>query len=461
VVAMKYLLLGLLFILHLNYLSFAQSSFGNTIDFDGAGDYASTVNEPVFPTGNGTIEIWLKIRSITEASNFQIGDMFFAKNEEQWNEGDFYMFFESASGKLKARIQSPPSQPPIETDVQSNSSFWNHNEIWFHMAFTWGNQGMRLYVNTELQSNQSSVIHSALNNAYNFYVGAHGYMLHNGSYIVAEFFDGQIDEVRIWNYQRTSEQLFALWDAPLDSGYYSSIDSGLVGYWTFDELEDLGINNDGVDDVRDFSILHNHLDLSGDAHLVPSNVVIPVELTSFTALTSKGKVTLSWATATETNNHMFEIERSIEDGQFVTIGYVEGHGTTTEIQNYQFIDEISDIQATSLSYRLKQIDYDGSYEYSEVVEVTNIAPTDFVIQQNYPNPFNPVTTISYSLPIKAQVELFIYNTLGESIKRLVNEEKEAGRYSVEFNATALPSGIYFYRLQAGSFVETKKMVLMK
>jgi len=158
---------------------------------------------------------------------------------------------------------------------------------------------------------------------------------------------------------------------------------------------------------------------------------------------------------------MFEIERSIEDGQFVTIGYVEGHGTTTEIQNYQFIDEISDIQATSLSYRLKQIDYDGSYEYSEVVEVTNIAPTDFVIQQNYPNPFNPVTTISYSLPIKAQVELFIYNTLGESIKRLVNEEKEAGRYSVEFNATALPSGIYFYRLQAGSFVETKKMVLMK
>jgi len=332
---MKYLLLGLLFILHLNYLSFAQSSFGNTIDFDGAGDYASTVNEPVFPTGNGTIEIWLKIRSITEASNFQIGDMFFAKNEEQWNEGDFYMFFESASGKLKARIQSPPSQPPIETDVQSNSSFWNHNEIWFHMAFTWGNQGMRLYVNTELQSNQSSVIHSALNNAYNFYVGAHGYMLHNGSYIVAEFFDGQIDEVRIWNYQRTSEQLFALWDAPLDSGYYSSIDSGLVGYWTFDELEDLGINNDGVDDVRDFSILHNHLDLSGDAHLVPSNVVIPVELTSFTALTSKGKVTLSWATATETNNHMFEIERSIEDGQFVTIGYVERHGTTTEIQNYR------------------------------------------------------------------------------------------------------------------------------
>ena len=93
--------------------------------------------------------------------------------------------------------------------------------------------------------------------------------------------------------------------------------------------------------------------------------------------------------------------------------------------------------------------------------VDNPAPADYALQQNYPNPFNPATTISYSLPLKSQVELVIYNTLGESVMQLVNEEKEAGRYSVEFNATSLPSGIYFYRLQAGSFVETKKMVLMK
>ena len=143
------------------------------------------------------------------------------------------------------------------------------------------------------------------------------------------------------------------------------------------------------------------------------------------------------------------------------IGFVNGHGTTTEIQNYQYIDNISDLQANSLAYRLKQMDYDGSYEYSDVVEVTNLAPTDYALQQNYPNPFNPVTTITYSLPIKSQVELVIYNALGETVTQIVNEEKEAGRYKVKFSATTLPSGIYFYRIQAGSFVETKKMILMK
>ncbi|MGB5847236.1 MAG: fibronectin type III domain-containing protein, partial [Ignavibacteriaceae bacterium] len=192
-----------------------------------------------------------------------------------------------------------------------------------------------------------------------------------------------------------------------------------------------------------------------------AEMIIPVELVSFTANVFENSVTLSWTTATEVNNLGFEIERRIEDGQFSTIGYVEGHGTTTEKQNYQFIDNISDIQSTSLSYRLKQIDFDGSYEYSDVVEVTNLAPTDFALHQNYPNPFNPVTTIIYSLPVKSQVELIIYNTLGEIIEQLVNEEKEPGRYEVKLNASNLPSGIYFYRLRSGSFVETKKIILMK
>jgi hypothetical protein len=98
---------------------------------------------------------------------------------------------------------------------------------------------------------------------------------------------------------------------------------------------------------------------------------------------------------------------------------------------------------------------------SSAVDRQNIVVEKFALHQNYPNPFNPVTTISYSLPIKAQVELVIYNTLGESVMQLVNEEKEAGKYSVKFDETNLPSGIYFYKLQAGSFIETKKMVLMK
>jgi hypothetical protein len=188
---------------------------------------------------------------------------------------------------------------------------------------------------------------------------------------------------------------------------------------------------------------------------------IPVELTSFTASTSKGRVTLNWSTATETNNSGFEIQRKLENTVWERIGFVEGHGTTTEIQNYKFIDDISDIKATSLSYRLKKIDYDGSYEYSEEVEVTNSAPTDYALHQNFPNPYNPVTAITYSLSVKSYVELVVYNTLGENITQLVNEEKEAGNYEVSFSATNLPSGIYFYRLQAGDFTETKKMVLLR
>jgi hypothetical protein len=199
------------------------------------------------------------------------------------------------------------------------------------------------------------------------------------------------------------------------------------------------------------------------------DMIVPVELTYFTASTSKGKVFLNWTTATEINNLGFEIERKTDNSDWIIRGFKNGAGTTTEPQNYSFIDDIADIKTNSISYRLKQIDFDGSYEYSEEVLVDNPAPVDFALHQNYPNPFNPVTTISYSIPIKSQVELVIYNTLGERIKKLVNEEKEAGRHSVDFDATVLPGGVYFYRLQAGSpstssgqsFVETKKMVLLK
>ncbi len=126
-----------------------------------------------------------------------------------------------------------------------------------------------------------------------------------------------------------------------------------------------------------------------------------------------------------------------------------------------YIDDINNIQASSLIYRLKQIDFLGSYEYSDEVLVDNPAPSNYALQQNYPNPFNPVTTIKYSLPLKSQVELVVYNTLGEKVKQLVNGEKEAGSHSVELNATGLPSGVYFYRLQANNFTQIRKMILLK
>jgi hypothetical protein len=186
--------------------------------------------------------------------------------------------------------------------------------------------------------------------------------------MLTHFWNGNIDEVRVWNIARTKFQIQSTMNDTLTSDYYSTADSGLVAYWRCDVLEDLGINGDGQDDIRDVSIFQNHGDLSGDA-------------------------VLEIVTSVESNN-------------------------------------------------------------SEI-------PSSFELEQNYPNPFNPSTTISYSAPELSFGTLKVYDVLGNEIATLVNEEIPVGSYDVGFNAINLPSGVYFYKIQAGDFVETKKMILMK
>jgi C1A family cysteine protease len=192
---------------------------------------------------------------------------------------------------------------------------------------------------------------------------------------------------------------------------------------------------------------------------------VPVELTSFIAVNQGSSIRLEWTTSTETNNHRFEILRRIitrnQKSEWSLTGYLEGAGTTTDLKNYYFTDDISGINAEALEYRLKQFDFDGSYTYSNTITVENIAPDGFSLAQNYPNPFNPVTNIKYSVPENAMVVLKVYTPLGDEIVTLVNELKSAGTYEITWNAEMLPSGIYFYKLQSGSFVKMKKMILMK
>jgi photosystem II stability/assembly factor-like uncharacterized protein len=187
--------------------------------------------------------------------------------------------------------------------------------------------------------------------------------------------------------------------------------------------------------------------------------IIPVELTSFTAIAQSNFVELKWSTATETNNSGFEIERSEDDVSFNKIGFVQGFGTTTEPKSYCYADQ--SVKNGTFYYRLKQVDYDGSYEYSDVVEVNLNVPIEYGLQQNYPNPFNPSTSIKYSIPVEIEVRLEILNVLGEQVELLINETKTAGTYDALWNASNMSSGVYFYRLQAGSFVETKKMILLR
>lgn len=188
------------------------------------------------------------------------------------------------------------------------------------------------------------------------------------------------------------------------------------------------------------------------------DVVVPVELVSFTAVNDKNDVLLSWITATETNNRGFEIQRKT-NGQYESISFIDGKGTTTEIQNYIFRDE--NLQPGSYIYRLKQVDYDGSYSFSNEVQIEIDQPSVFYLGQNYPNPFNPSTTINYSIPVDGFVTLKIYNLLGMEVATLVNNHNQAGNYNIVFDGSDLSSGVYYYTLQAGDFTATKKLMLMK
>ncbi|HQF43480.1 MAG TPA: YCF48-related protein, partial [Ignavibacteriaceae bacterium] len=201
---------------------------------------------------------------------------------------------------------------------------------------------------------------------------------------------------------------------------------------------------------------HNKFGISiGDSADVTT--IIPVELTSFSAIVSENEVTLNWTTATELNNQGFEIERKFDSWE--KIGYVPGFGTTTESKSYSFTD--SKLNEGNYKYRLKQIDYDGAYKYSKELNVEVSMPLEFSLEQNYPNPFNPSTTIKYSIAEDGYIKLSVYNLLGEEVTNLVNGQQKAGRYEIDFNAGTLASGVYIYRLETSNFISSKKLMLMK
>ena len=188
--------------------------------------------------------------------------------------------------------------------------------------------------------------------------------------------------------------------------------------------------------------------------------VVPVELTSFTGnVNNLGQVVLNWQTATELNNQGFEIERRTESSEFRTIAFVEGAGTVTETRNYSYIDKTAD-QGINY-YRLKQVDFNGTYAYSDIVEVDAAGPLSFNLDQNYPNPFNPTTNIKFSVPESGNVKLSVYNLVGEEVAVLVNGFSQAGTFEVTFDASNLSTGVYLYKLQSANSVQTKKMMLLK
>jgi photosystem II stability/assembly factor-like uncharacterized protein len=188
---------------------------------------------------------------------------------------------------------------------------------------------------------------------------------------------------------------------------------------------------------------------------------VPVELVSFSAEVVSGKVGLSWITATEINNYGFEVERrNAETEVWSNVGFVNGNGSSTEMHYYSFAD--NSVSAGKYFYRLKQLDFSGSYEYSSEVEVTVIEVlNDFTLQQNYPNPFNPSTKISFSIPQSGYTSLKVFDVLGNEVANIIEGELSAGSYELRFDASGLSSGIYFYSLTSVEFTKTMKMILSK
>lgn len=202
---------------------------------------------------------------------------------------------------------------------------------------------------------------------------------------------------------------------------------------------------------------------SGDG--TQCNAPLPVELLTFTASVEENRILLRWQTATEVNNYGFKIERNANlrslsnlEG-FENIGFVEGHGNSNSPKEYSFVDKT--FLSGKYFYRLKQIDNDGKYEYSETIEVDLGMPKEFSLSQNFPNPFNPITTINFALPEASKVSLKVYSVIGDEVAELINEEKPAGFHHVDFNASELSSGIYFYEIIIGKFRSIRKMLLIK
>ncbi|MBE2280191.1 MAG: T9SS type A sorting domain-containing protein [Ignavibacteriaceae bacterium] len=205
--------------------------------------------------------------------------------------------------------------------------------------------------------------------------------------------------------------------------------------------------------------------ISGDPNTVfVDNVyfhtgIVPVELTSFTASVVDESVVLNWTTASETNNQGFSIEKSSDNSEFSQVHFVSGNGTTLETSLYTYTD--NQVLPGKSYYRLKQIDFDGTFAYSPVVEVNIELPVIYSLEQNYPNPFNPSTKISFSLPATSEVSLKVFNMLGQEMATLVSGMMNAGKYDIAFDASDFASGNYIYVLSAGSFKSVKKMILIK
>ena len=276
--------------------------------------------------------------------------------------------------------------------------------------------------------------------------------------LIANVFDSPFYVELIWNDNSSNELGFVI---ERDKNHTGFVVLDTVGTDTEIYL-DTNVTAINTYDYRMFAFSANKISDYSDT----SQVVVPVELSSFTATLLETSVKLNWTTASELNNRGFEIERfsSSLGNSWKKIAFIQGKGTTTEVSNYQYLDDFKNFSIKGVvKYRLKQIDFDGMYEYSDIIEVNvDFFPDQYVLYQNFPNPFNPITTIRFGLPDNVKVTLKVYDILGQEVAAIINnKEMEAGIHKINWEPTNYASGIYFYQIRARNYIAQKKMILLK
>jgi len=276
------------------------------------------------------------------------------------------------------------------------------------------------------------------------------------------FLNGAMDEIRIWSVERSQANINNNMNVELAGN-----EAGLIGYWKFNEGSGQEILDSQTNGTQHNGTLGADNNPASDdpTRIQDPALPLPVELVSLTSSVNGNTVELSWITGSEINNLGFDVERKSENSDFTKVGFVSGNGTTTEFSNYSFIDVVSN--AGTYYYRLKQIDFDGTSQYSNDVSVeVETIPMAFSLQQNYPNPFNPSTKIKFSLAAESNVTLTVFDIMGQEVANLINGNLEAGSHEFNFDASNLNSGVYFYRINTTgvdgiNFSSVKKMILSK
>jgi len=430
-----------------------HEGFSGWLELDGIDDYAMIADNATLDIGNGaTDDFTIECFFYYPDTNITGTRTLIFKNTSY---GLYLLLYTTQMDRIIFRMNFSP----VGTDYYYTVNYLNFTAGWHHIAASYDNEytadwdAMQVFLDGTriFHANNFEITPGIYNSTGTFYAGSGNAL---------NMFYQKIDEMRVSDIIRYPGTTYTVPSSPFTN------DGNTRALWHFDETA-------GSTSFADAS--GNNNTLAGQN----GGQALPVQLESFTATCNATNVDLRWTTATEMNNYGFEVERKaihpvdhkLHNGNWAVAspgddwartGFVEGHGTTDTRNKYFFTDR--NLQYGWYGYRLKQLDRDGKYFYSQEIEVGILTvPKEFTLLQNYPNPFNPSTVISYQLPVNSFVTLTVYDLLGREVALLVNEMKDAGSYSVQFSMSDyhLPSGIYFYRMQTEHYSEMKRMLLLK